>query len=202
LFYRLGNGSISNQQLKDFIAQRNNKIYNFFKTKMRRSGVNQLEASKQEVTSNYDLLVFGKDDDKLDYKLSACCNPIPGDKVFGFVTVSDGIKVHKQNCPNALSMQSQFAYRVIQAKWIDSSQQEYKVILKVTGIDNMGLVNEVTRIISSNMNVNIHSLNIAGDNGIFEGNITVSIKNNAQLNKLTAQIKNIDGIEKIERVNK
>ncbi len=202
LFYRLGNGSISNQQLKDFIAQRNNKIYNFFKSKMRRSGANQLEASKQEVTSNYDLLVFGKDDDKLDYKLSACCNPIPGDKVFGFVTVSEGIKVHKQNCPNALSMQSQFAYRVIQAKWIDSSQQEYKVILKVMGIDNMGLVNEVTRIISSNMNVNIHSLNIAGDNGIFEGNITVSIKNNAQLNKLTAQIKNIDGIEKIERVNK
>ena len=202
LFFRLGNGSISNQQLKDFIAQRNNKIYNFFKSKMRRSGTNQLETNKQEVTSNYDLLVFGKDDDKLDYKLSACCNPIPGDKVFGFVTVSDGIKVHKQNCPNALSMQSQFAYRIIQAKWIDSSQQEYRVILKVTGIDNMGLVNEVTRIISSNMNVNIHSLNIAGDNGVFEGNITVSIKNNAQLKKLTAQIKNIDGIEKVERMNK
>ncbi len=202
LFYRLGSGSISNQQLKEFIAQRNNTIYNFFKSKMRRSGNTEAETSKQEVTDKYDLLVFGNDEDKLEYKISSCCNPIPGDKVFGFVTVSDGIKVHKQNCPNALSMQSQFAYRIIKAKWIDSSQQEYKVMLKVTGIDNMGLVNDVTRVISNNMNVNIHSINIAGDSGIFDGNITVSIKNNSQLKKLTQQLKNIDGIEKVERLNK
>ncbi len=202
LFYRLGSGSISNQQLKEFIAQRNNTIYNFFKSKMRRSGSTEAETNEQEVTNKYDLLVFGNDDDKLEYKISNCCNPIPGDKVFGFVTVSDGIKVHKQNCPNALSMQSQFAYRVIKAKWIDSSQQEYKVILKITGIDNMGLVNDVTRIISNNMNVNIHSINIAGNSGIFEGSITVSIKNNSQLKKLTQQLKNIDGIEKVERLNK
>ncbi len=202
LFYRLGNGSISNQQLKDFIAQRNNAFYSFFKNRIRRSGTSDSETNKQEVTSNYDLLVFGKDEDKLDYKFSNCCNPIPGDKVFGFVTVSDGIKVHKQNCPNALSMQSQFAYRIMSAKWIDSSQQEYKVMLKITGIDNMGLVNDVTRIISNNMHVNIHSINIAGDNGIFEGRITVSIKNNAQLKKLTEQLKNIEGIDKVERMNK
>jgi len=202
LFYRLGNGSISNKQLKEFIAQRNNTIYNFFKTKIRRSGTNDLEANKQEGTSRYDLLVFGKDEDKLDYKLSSCCNPIPGDKVFGFVTVSEGIKVHKQNCPNALSMQSQFAYRIIRATWIDSSQQEYKVMLKIVGIDNMGLVNEVTRIISNSMNVNIHSINIAGDNGVFEGKITVSIKNKVQLKKLTEQLKSIEGIEKVERMNK
>ena len=202
LFYRLGNGSISNQQLKDFIAQRNNAFVSFFKNRMRRSGSNDVENNKQEITNNYDLLVFGKDDDKLEYKLSNCCNPIPGDKVFGFVTVSEGIKVHKQNCPNALSMQSQFAYRIMKAKWVDSSQEEHKVMLKITGIDNMGLVNDVTRIISNSMNVNIHNINIAGDNGIFEGKITVSIKNNTQLKKLTQQLKNIEGIEKVERMNK
>jgi GTP pyrophosphokinase len=200
LFYRFGNGSISNQQLKDFIAQRNNKLVSFFKNRMRRSSSN--DTNKEEITNKYDLLVFGKDEDKLEYKLSNCCNPIPGDKVFGFVTVSEGIKVHKQNCPNAISMQSQFAYRIIKAKWIDSSQQEYKVILKVTGIDNMGLVNQVTRIISNNMHVNIHKLNIAGDNGIFDGKITVSIKNNSQLKKLIQQVKNIEGIDKVERINK
>jgi len=200
LFYRFGNGSISNQQLKDFVAQRNNKLVSFFKNRMRRSSSN--DTNKEEITNKYDLLVFGKDEDKLEYKLSNCCNPIPGDKVFGFVTVSDGITVHKQNCPNAISMQSQFAYRIIKAKWIDSSQQEYKVILKITGIDNMGLVNQVTRIISNNMNVNIHKLNIAGDSGIFDGKITVSIKNNSQLNKLIQQVKNLEGIDKVERINK
>jgi len=200
LFYRFGNGSISNQQLKDFIAQRNNKFVSFFKNRMRKSSTN--DTGKEEITNKYDLLVFGKDEDKLEYKLSNCCNPIPGDKVFGFVSVSEGIKVHKQNCPNAISMQSQFAYRIIKAKWIDSSQQEYKVILKITGIDNMGLVNQVTRIISNNMHVNIHKLNFAGDNGVFDGRITVSIKNNSQLKKLIQQVKNIEGIEKIERINK
>ena len=88
------------------------------------------------------------------------------------------------------------------AKWIDSSQQEYKVILKITGIDNMGLVNEVTRIISNSMHVNIHSINIKGDDGVFDGRITVSIKNNSQLKKLMLQLKNVDGIDKIERTNK
>ena len=194
------NGSISNQQLKDFIAQRNNKFVSFFKNRMRKSSTN--ETGKEEITNKYDLLVFGKDEDKLEYKLSNCCNPIPGDKVFGFVTVSEGITVHKQNCPNAISMQSQFAYRIIKAKWIDSSQQEYKVILKITGIDNMGLVNQVTRIISNNMNVNIHKLDIAGDNGIFDGKITVSIKNNSQLKKLIQQVKKLEGIDKVERINK
>tara|TARA_R110002073_G_scaffold72537_1_gene177381 strand:+ start:375888 stop:378110 length:2223 start_codon:yes stop_codon:yes gene_type:complete len=203
LFYRFGSGSISNQQLKDFIAQRNNAFYSFFKNRMRRSTPKpESESSNQEVTNKYDLLVFGKDDDRLEYKFANCCNPIPGDKVFGFVTVAEGIKVHKQNCPNAISMQSQFAYRIMPAKWIDSSQQEYKVILKITGIDNMGLVNEVTRIISNSMHVNIHSINIKGDDGVFDGRITVSIKNNSQLKKLMLQLKNVDGIDKIERTNK
>ncbi len=148
------------------------------------------------------MLVFGKDEDKLDYKLAQCCNPIPGDKVFGFVTVSEGIKVHKRNCPNAISMQSQFAYRIMLAKWIDSSQQEHKVQLLLTGIDNVGLVNEVTQIISNSMHVNIHSLNISSDEGVFEGKIIVGIKNNQQLRKLKERLKKVDGIDKVIRLDK
>ncbi|WP_117880606.1 RelA/SpoT family protein [Aureibaculum luteum] len=201
LFYRLGNGGIDNQQLKNFVSQRSNAIYNFFKNTIRRGEKKPTENKNDELTDKFDLLVFGKDDEKLEYKLAQCCNPIPGDKVFGFVTVSDGIKVHKQNCPNAISMQSQFAYRVISAKWIDSSQQEHKVLLKLTGIDHMGLVNEVTHIISSNMNVNIYNINISGGQSVFTGQITVGIKNNDQLKKLMQKLKKIDGIDKISRLN-
>ena len=155
---------------------------------------------KQIISSNYDLLVFGKEHDKLDYKLSPCCNPIPGDDVFGFVTINEGIKVHKKDCPNAISLQSNYAYRVMQAKWIDSSQQEFKAILNITGMDSLGLTNEITKIISNQMNVNIQSLNLQGDAGIFKGQVTVVVKNNVILKKLIDNLKKIDGVDKISRV--
>jgi GTP pyrophosphokinase len=136
----------------------------------------------------------------LDYKLSTCCNPIPGDEVFGFVTINEGIKVHKKDCPNAISLQSNYAYRVMQAKWIDSSQQEFKAILNITGMDSLGLTNEITKVISNQMNVNIQSLNLQGDAGIFNGQVTVVVKNNIILKKLIENIKKIDGVDKVSRV--
>lgn len=200
LFYRVGSGSIDNKQLKEFVAQRTNTFYNFFRRNIRRSSaITDIKAD--EVTQKYDLLVFGKEEDKLNYKLANCCHPIPGDKVFGFVTVNEGIKVHKQNCPNSVSMQSQYAYRIMPAKWIDSSQQEYKVTLHLMGLDNKGLANEVTKIISNAMNVNIHSINISGNEGVFEGKVAVSIKNKSQLKKLMDKLKSIDGIEKVRRLD-
>lgn len=117
LFYRVGIGSIENQQLKDFAAQKSNTLINFFKTKIKRSpSSNPDEINKQEISKNYDMLVFGTENDRLDYKLSTCCNPIPGDEVFGFITINEGIKVHKKDCPNAISLQSNYAYRIMPAK--------------------------------------------------------------------------------------
>lgn len=200
LYYQIGNGSIDNQQLKKYASQRSNALMHFLKTKMNRPTALKQEFTKEEVSSNYDMLVFGKDEEKLKYSLSKCCNPIPGDPVFGFVTIKDGIKVHKHNCPNALSMQSQYAYRVISAKWIDSTQQGFKASLELTGVDNIGLVNEVTRVISSILNVNIHSINISGDEGFFHGMITVHIRNNQQLNNLIQKLLKIDGLEKVKRI--
>ena len=201
LFYRIGNGSIDNTQLKAFVTQRNSTILNFFKTKLRRAPSNKEILDKDEVTNKYDALVFGKEEEKLDYKLSKCCNPIPGDKVFGFLTINDGIKVHKMNCPNAISLQSNYAYRIMQAKWIDSTKQDFKAILHIGGVDNRGIVNNVTRIISSNMGVFIHSINIAGDEGVFDGKISLSVKNISQLNKLIKSIQKVEGVKKVERVN-
>ena len=199
LFYRMGNGSIDNQQLKKYSAQKSNALVHFFKTKIKRSTAIKEEVPSDEISRNFDMLVFGKNEEKLLYSLAKCCNPIPGDKVFGFVTINDGIKVHKHNCPNALSLQSQYAYRIIKSKWIDSSQQGFKATLEITGIDNLGLVNEVTKVISNNLHVNIHKLNISGGEGLFQGKITVHINNNKQLNHLIQNLKKIEGIEKVER---
>jgi GTP pyrophosphokinase len=157
--------------------------------------------NKEEVTSKYDALVFGKEEEKLDFKFSKCCNPIAGDKVFGFLTINDGIKVHKVNCPNAISLQSNYAYRILKAKWIDSTKQDFKVILHISGVDHSGIVNNLTRIISNNMGVFIHSINIAGNEGVFDGKISLSVKNKAQLNRLINSIQKVEGVKKVERVN-
>ncbi len=203
LFYKIGIGAIENQLLKDYAAQKSNSFYNFFKTRIKRlPSINNNEIHKQVSNANYDSLLFGKEDSKLDYKLSSCCNPIPGDAVFGFVTINEGIKVHKTDCPNAIALQSNYAYRVMPAKWIDSSQQEFNVVLNIVGMDSMGLTNRITQVISSNMSVNILSISLNVEAGVFKGQVTVVVKNNTFLKRLIENIKKIDGIEKVTRVYK
>ena len=200
LFYRVGIGAIENEQLKDYAAQKSNSIINFFKNKIKRNkDTADEDIHKQVISSNYDMLVFGTEHDKLDYKLSQCCNPIPGDDVFGFVTINEGIKVHKKDCPNAIGMQSNYAYRIMSAKWIDSSQEEFKAIINITGMDVLGLTNQLTKVISNNMSVNIQSISLSTDAGIFHGQIAVIVKNNTILKKMINAIKKIDGVDKVTR---
>ncbi|WP_223033178.1 RelA/SpoT family protein [Hanstruepera marina] len=201
LFYRVGIGTIDNTMLKDFASSRSNAFMSYLKNKIsRKTPIPKEEIEKDEITSKYDLLVFGKEEQKLDYKFANCCNPIPGDPVFGFLTINDGLKVHKKNCPNAVSLQSNYAYRIMQAKWIDSSQQEFAAQIKLSGIDNLGLVNNITQMISSNMHVNMKSISFESDDGIFSGKINVVVKNNTMIKKLIDNLKKINGIDKVERV--
>ena len=199
LFYRVGLGTIDNSMLKAYAASRSNAFVSYIKNKIRKPETPK-DVDKEEITSKYDMLVFGKEEEKLDYTLAQCCNPIPGDKVFGFLTINDGIKVHKKNCPNALSLQSNYAYRIMLAKWIDSSQQEYTSQILLSGLDDLGLVNDVTKVISANMHVNMKSLNFSSDDGIFTGKITVVVKNKTMLKKLIDNLKKINGIDKVSRV--
>ena len=201
LFYRVGIGSIDSKMLKEFSSSRSNALVSFIKNKItRKPSISKEDLDKDEITAKYDMLVFGKEEEKLNYKLSNCCNPIPGDAVFGFLTINEGIKVHKKNCPNALSLQSNYAYRIMSAKWIDSSQQEFTAIIKLNGIDNLGLVNEITKVISSNMHVNMKNISFDTDGGVFNGKITVVVKNNNLVKKLMDRLKKINGIEKVSRV--
>lgn len=201
LFYRVGIGTIDNQQLKDYASLKSNSFLNFFKKIKRTNPTAPEQVQKNELSKNFDMLVFGSEHDKLDYKLSSCCNPIPGDDVFGFLTINDGIKVHRKDCPNAISLQSNYAYRIITAKWIDSTQEKFKAVLKITGMDSLGLTNELTRVISNQMHVNIQSISLSGEAGIFNGQVTVIVQNNTILKKLIENIKKIDGVDKISRVN-
>ncbi len=199
LFYRVGIGKIDNQKLKEFSSSRSNALVSYIKRKIKKPVISE-DLNKDEITAKYDQLVFGKDEDEtLEYKLANCCNPIPGDSVFGFVTVNEGIKVHKKDCPNAIQLQSNYAYRIIQAKWIDSSQQDFKAVLRLTGIDNLGLVSEVTKEISSNLNVNMKKINFESVDGVFSGRITLIVKNNSILTKIINRLKKINGIDKVTR---
>ena len=199
LFYRVGIGTIDNKMIKEFAAQRSNVFMSFIKNKIRKPSPSE-NISKEEITNKYDALVFGVEEQKLDFSMSQCCNPIPGDPVFGFTTINEGIKVHKNNCPNAIDLRSKYAYRIIQAKWIDSSAQGHTVEIKLTGIDNLGLVNLVTKVISDHMEVNIKGISFTTNGGIFKGNITVVVQTKTHLDKLINNLKKINGIDKVTRV--
>ncbi|WP_277631662.1 RelA/SpoT family protein [Avrilella dinanensis] len=195
VFYKAGTGAIDNQQLKEFANHKNsNTFFNLFRKSIRKT------EPPVKTDSNLDLIVFGDAEEKLDYKLANCCNPIPGDDVFGFVTINEGIKVHKKNCPNAISLRSNYAYRIMSAKWIDSTNQEFDVTLKILGIDELGLTNELTKVISNNMAINIRSISLSSDAGIFTGEIKVSVPNNHVLQKLINNIKSVNGVEKVTRM--
>ncbi|MFL2632423.1 MAG: RelA/SpoT family protein [Candidatus Marivariicella sp.] len=194
LFYLVGIDSIDNNRIRSFSSNYNNKFFNFFKKKL---NYDSLKISKKK--NNFNKLVFGNDNQSLLYKLSSCCNPIPGDPVFGFITLNDGIKVHKKGCQNGVSMQSKYAFRIINAKWITSVSDTFISNIKITGIDNIGLVSEVTRVISNIMNVDIYNINFIANDGIFEGNVGVKVNNKTMVNKVIKKIEKIKGIEKVTR---
>jgi GTP pyrophosphokinase len=201
LFYRVGLGTIDNSMLKAFANSRSNALVSFIKNRIS-GGKNSSkeEIEREEITSKYDLLVFGKEEEKLNYRLSPCCNPIPGDPVFGFLSIREGIKVHKKNCPNALSLQSNYAYRIISAKWVDSTQESFKVDIEIEGIDNLGLVNDITKLISTSMNVNIKKIQFDSNSGVFVGKVIVEVNSNDIIEKLIKRLQKINGIEKVTRI--
>ena len=197
LFYKIGIGSIDNKKIKSFASDYNSYI-GYFK---RRIGSNNKADKKLDSTDfiKFDKLVFGKEKELLEYSIASCCNPIPGDKVFGFISVKDGIKVHRQDCPNSISLRSNYAYRIISANWIDSDNHEFNAQIEINGIDDIGLINSITSLISNSMNVNMNKISFETNDGTFSGFVSVEVKNKVILNKLLKKLKSIEGIEKVSR---
>ena len=197
LFYQVGIGKVENAELKKF-ANYNNRLLNFFRKKISRKP-SKFNINEKEISNNFDLIVFGNEEDKLEYTLAKCCNAIPGDDVFGFVTVNEGIKIHKKTCSNALGLQSKFDYRILKSKWVDSSLFEYNSTIRISGIDNLGIVNEITKVISSTLNININKMSFDTVDNIFRGKITLKVRTKNILNDLMKRLKTINGIEKVSR---
>ena len=197
LFYRVGIGKIDNTALKKFAASNNNRFINFFRKRLtNKKEINHLE---DEVRSNFDQIVFGNEEEKLDFSIAKCCSPIPGDDVFGFVTINEGVKIHKQDCPNSISLQSRFSYRILKSKWIDSSQEEFSTTINISGIDNLGIANEITKLISNSLNINMKKMSFETEGDTFKGRIIFKVKTKNILSKLIQRLKKINGIEKVTR---
>lgn len=154
----------------------------------------------EEISTNKDVLVIDKNLTGIEYKLAKCCNPIYGDDVFGFVS-TQGIKIHRMDCPNAQEMFSRFGYRIIRAKWSGKGDNGYAVTLRVVGRDDIAIVTNITSVIGKESNVTLRSININSTDGLFQGNFTVMIRDTTSLNMLTKKIRNVNGVKSVERLN-
>ena len=205
LFYKVGLGVIDNKKLRQY-ARETSGLVNYFKSRIvkspyARTKLDQKNKSKSESNLNVEL-VFGNDEQQLDYTLSKCCNPLPGERVFGFITTAEGIKIHRHDCPNAVMLQSRFANRVMKATWITTENAKVTVNIEITGADRVGLVNDVTKIISGDLNINIKAISFSVDDGLFTGQLTIEVADKVGLTDTINNIRALEGINSVNRVGK
>jgi GTP pyrophosphokinase len=208
LFYSIGEGIIKLENIAKIAKGEQNSWYKVLRDKFKRSDSDSkedqpvtLENIVKDIRGKTDMLVIGEDMDRIDYKLATCCNPIPGDEVFGFVTINEGIKIHKTNCPNAISLMSNYAYRIVKARWMNQQQLAFMAGIRVNGIDDVGIVNNITRIISNELNVNMRSISFDSLDGVFEGNIMVFVHDTNHLTSLMGKIKQVKGVTSVLRID-
>jgi len=196
-FYLVGTGRIDSGQIKKF---REDKIKRDIQTPMVIHDAKSFEKEIKKVRGvESDQLLIGENMDKFDYTLAKCCNPIPGDDVFGFVTVIEGIKIHRTSCPNAVELMSNYGYRIIKAKWTSQKELAFLAGLRITGTDRMGLVQDVTRVISNDLRVNMRSISIDTDENIFEGKIMLFVHDTKHLDQLIHKLIQVEGVVKVDR---
>lgn len=198
LYYRIAKGILDVQDLREFSIDKGTlKAKSVSKTEAPVS----LEQLVKNVRGSSDNLVIGENLERIDYKLSPCCNPIPGDDVFGFITVNEGIKIHRVSCPNATRLMSNYAYRIVKAKWTNQQQIAFLAGVRITGLDDVGVVNKISKVISSELKVNMRSISIESNDGIFEGKIMLFVNDTTHLDKLIKKLKEIHGILTVGRID-
>jgi GTP pyrophosphokinase len=196
LYFRIAKGSIDLKKMKNYAIESGRIL---FEREVQPLPIIETKAAPA-APSKGETLLIGDEKQKVDYTLATCCNPIPGDEVFGFITVSEGIKIHRTNCPNAQELMSKYAYRVIKARWSNKEMVQFEVGLKFSGIDDVGLVQKITNIISTDMNVNMKAISFEANNGIFQGKVVVLVHDTEHLNSLMDQLKAVDEVLTVDRI--
>jgi GTP pyrophosphokinase len=203
LYYKIAMGTIALKTLKGLEVRKGilqakrtiipKRVQNLF--------VPRKSASTKASKLAKPVLVIGDNMEKIDYKLASCCHPIPGNEVYGFITVTEGIKIHKTGCPNTIQLMSNYAYRIIKASWIDENDSAFLTGLKIIGIDDVGIVNGITQVISNELSVDMRSISFDSHDGIFEGRVMVLIHDTSHLTNLITKLKQLDGVREIKKID-
>ncbi len=202
MYVRIAKGSIDLTRLKGYVIDGVRIRFEKEELSDKKSAANESAADRKVITTQGkgEALLIGDEQQKVDYSLAVCCNPIPGDEVFGFITVNEGIKIHRSNCPNAQELLSKYAYRVMKARWRNAETVQFEVGLKFSGIDDVGIVQNITNIISTDMNVNMRAISFEANHGIFQGKVIVLVHDTKHLSALTEKLKAIDGVLTVDRI--
>ncbi len=196
LYHDIATGRVSLKKLKGQTVE--NGELSFVSSKVE-PNEQETKSPKPSAKIPADTLFIGDDEKDVPYKIAPCCNPIPGDDVFGFVTINDGIKIHRMNCPNAVQLRSNYAYRIIKAKWQSQKDKEFLASVLFKGIDDVGLVNNITQTISNDLNVNMKAISFESNDGVFDGRILVYVYDKDHLNSLMRRLRNVEGVLTVER---
>jgi GTP pyrophosphokinase len=157
------------------------------------------EQSTSMPRKDAELIIFGESSDKIVYTLANCCKPIPGDDVFGFVTIGKGLTIHRTNCPNAARLMASYGHRVVKTKWAKNKEISFLTGIRIVGMDDVGVVNKITNLISGELRLNINAITIEAKEGLFEGNIKIYVHDKEELDELVQRVKQLKGIHSVDR---
>ncbi len=200
LYYAIAVGSIDLKELKDFSVYGDKFQHPGKEVKQDTKGADELNGKSKTAKGGGELVIFGERSDKVLYKLAQCCQPIPGDDVFGFVTSGEGLKVHRTDCPNAAQLLANYGHRIVKTKWAKNKEISFLTGVRIIGMDDVGVIQKITNVISGELKLNMRSLSIDSKDGIFEGNIMVYVHDREELNNFCNRLGALEGISKIERI--
>lgn len=205
LYYGVAVGNVDLSKLKSFTIN-GDKFYQPAKEVIKPeltnsfSGSDLADDNKASIKGSSELVIFGESSDRVLYKLSPCCRPIPGDDVFGFVTSGEGLKVHRNDCPNAQSLLANYAHRIVKIKWAKNKEISFLTGVRIIGLDDVGIVQGITNIITSEMRLNMRTISIDSQDGVFDGTIKVFVKDKEELDLLCSKLEAIEGVQKVLRM--
>ncbi len=211
LYFEVAKGNITIKELRNFISDtdKSSGFLSYLKKPFYKSKepeklfINKEDdVIRHQLMKHPDTLLIGDGLENLNYTLSTCCNPIPGDDVFGFITINEGIKIHRNNCPNAIQLLSKYAYRVVKAKWITKKSIAFLSGINIKGIDEIGMVNNITNIISKEHHLNIRSISIESNAGTFQGTVMLYVRDTQHLKTLIKKLKKVRGVKSVTRISK